>query len=132
MAKTKTVSDEVIVSALLQNGTIEKAAAAAGVSARTVYDRMREQEFKGLYSHAKADLLRSAVVNMNEKLAAAVDEIADIMQDKTVNPAVRLQAAQTLLNNAGKYNELLTAAEKTANRNSTPPDEMIAEMMSLY
>lgn len=125
MAKVRTVPDEKIVAALLQEGTIEKAAAAANVSPRSIYDRMREQEFKSLYSHAKADVLRAAVNNMNEKLSAAVNEIADIMQDKSVNPATRLQAAQTILNNAGKYNDLLTAAEKTANKDSTPPDELL-------
>lgn len=132
MARTKTVTDEQIISALLQTGTIEKAAAAAGVSTRTIYDRMREQEFKGLYAHAKAAILRAAVNSMNEKLSAAVDEIADIMQDKSVNPATRLQAAQTLLNNAGKYNDLLQAAEKAANKASMPPGEALADALSIF
>ena len=132
MAKTKTVSDEIIVSALLQNSTVEKAAEAAGVSPRTIYSRMREREFRGLYSQAKAEMLRSAVVKMNGKLSAAVDEIAEIMTDKGVNPSVRLQAAQTILNNAGKYNELLAAAERTANIDSEPVDERIIDLFSNF
>ena len=132
MAKTKSVPDEIIISALLQNGTIEKAAAAAGVSTRTIYDRMREQEFSGLYAHAKADMLRAAVQNMNDRLSLAIDVIAEIMQDNSANPATRLQACQTLLNVCGKYNELLNAAEKTANKASTPPDEELTNLLKLF
>ena len=132
MARAKTIPDEQIIAALLQHGTIEKAAAAVGISTRTIYDRMREQEFKGLYSHAKADVLRAAVNNMNAQLSVAINEIADIMQDKSVNPAIRLQAAQTILNNAGKYWDTLQAAEKTANKESTPPDEALANMLNLF
>lgn len=131
MAKTKAVTDEQIIAALLQHGTIEKAAAAVGISTRTVYDRMREREFKGLYAHAKADVLRAAVNNMTAQLSVAINEIADIMQDKSANPAIRLQAAQTILNNAGKYWDVLQAAEKTANKDSTPPDEALANMFDM-
>ena len=127
MSKSKAVPDERIIAALLQSGTVEQAAAAAGISPRTVYDRMRDDEFKSLYAHAKADVLRAAVFNLNGRLSSAVDAIADIMNDKTVNPATRLQAAQTLLNNAGKYSELLQTAEKAANRATTPAGERMFE-----
>lgn len=35
------------------------------------------------------------------------------MNDKEVTPAVRLQAAQTILNNAGKFAERLRSDEKS-------------------
>jgi len=47
-------------------------------------------------------------------LAAAIDAVADIMTDKEVNPATRLQAAQTIINNAGKFAERLTKDETAA------------------
>ena len=49
----KTVSDEVIISALMSNGTIKAAAAAVGVTERTIYDRMSSGDFKALYKSAK-------------------------------------------------------------------------------
>lgn len=43
---------------------------------------------------------------------AAIDAVAEIMTDKEVNAAVRLQAAQTIINNAGKFAERLTKDEQ--------------------
>lgn len=114
MARTKGVENEVIIAALLQNGTMKEAAAAAGVSPRTIYDRMKDNEFRSEYMTAKNDVMRKAVFSMNEKLAQAVDTIAEIMTNKDNNPAIRLQAAQTLMNNAGKYSSILQEKEYAA------------------
>lgn len=47
MSKTKTISDEAIIAALLDHGTIRAAAEAVGLSERTIYDRMSDGEFSG-------------------------------------------------------------------------------------
>lgn len=111
MAKTKSRTDEELIAALLQHGTIKAAAAAAGVAPRTFYDRMQEREFRILYEQAKTDLLRNAVTGINTRLAEALETVAAIMADKNNNPATRLQAAQTIINNAGKLAARLDAAE---------------------
>lgn len=111
MAKEKAISDEMIISALLTAGTIKQAAAAVGLSERTVYDRMNTGEFQALYKAAKADLIRSAVFSINSKLQEAIDTITEIMNDTETNAAVRLQAAQTILNNAGKFAARLQSNE---------------------
>ena len=107
----KKVSDETIIAALLNNGTLKAAAAAAGVSERTIYDRMNNGEFQALYKAAKADLIRAAVFSLNSKVQAAIDTVAAVMHDENNNAAVRLQAAQTILNNAGKFAQRLQADE---------------------
>ena len=108
----KTVSNEEIIAALLQHGTIKEAAAAAGTSPRTIYDRMKnDRDFRGEYAEAKNSIVRKAVFSINEKLGEAVEAVAEIMNDKDINPAVRLQAAQTILTNAAKFNERLTNGE---------------------
>lgn len=108
----KTVPNEVIVAALIQNKTVAEAAEAAGISTRTLYDRMKTSEFQGLYTAARTEIYRAAVMNLSEKMTAAVDTVAEIMQDEDVNPAVRLQAAQTILNNASKCADRLTVEEQ--------------------
>ena len=113
MAKTRTVSNEQIIAALLSNGTIKAAAAAVGLNERSIYDRMNEGEFIALYKAAKADLVRSAVVNLNNQIQAAIDTVVDVMNDKDNNCAVRLQAAQTILNNAGKFAQRLQGEEQS-------------------
>lgn len=110
------VPDEKLIAALLNHGTIKQAAAAAGVSERTMYDRMNSGDFKELYKAAKADLIRGAVFSLNGKLQEAIDTIAGIMADESTNAAIRLQAAQTILNTAGKFAERLQADEKDIER----------------
>lgn len=112
LARTKAISNEAIIAALLQHGTVREAAQAAGTTARTIYDRMQDREFTAEYSAAKNELLRKASISVNDKLAAAIDEVAAIMSDKNVNPAIRLQAAQTIINSAGKFSERLDRCEK--------------------
>ena len=111
MAREKAISDEQIIAALLDHGTIRAAAQAAGISERTLYDRMNRGEFQALYKSAKADLIRAAVLNINRQLQAAIDTVVEVMQDPENNAAVRLQAAQTILNNAGKFAQRLQVDE---------------------
>ena len=111
MAKTKAISDEQLVAALLQNGTIKGAAAAVGLSERALYDRMSAGQFQAVYKAAKADLIRAAVLNINRQLQAAIDTVVDVMTNEENNAAVRLQAAQTILNNAGKFAQRLQLDE---------------------
>lgn len=113
MGREKAVSDEQIISALLHNGTIKAAAAAAGISERALYDRMSKGDFQALYKAAKTDLVRGAVLNLNQQVQAAIDTVVEVMQDKENNAAVRLQAAQTILNNAGKFAQRLQVDENS-------------------
>lgn len=112
-ARDPAVSDEQIIAAILNNRTLKAAAAAAGISERALYDRMNDGEFQALYKAAKADLIRAAVFNLNSKLQEAIDTVAEIMTDQENNAAIRLQAAQTILNNAGKFAQRLAADESS-------------------
>ena len=116
MAKQKTVSDEIVVSALMCTATMKEAAELAGLSTRALYDRMSDGEFKGLYAAAKADLLRQTSKSLNNRLEAAIITIAGIMDDESNNAAVRLQAAQTILNNAAKFADRLQTIETEQSR----------------
>lgn len=97
------LSDEQLVSALIASGTIKAAAESLGISERTIYERMRDKDFKECYLAARSEIVRQAVQRFNDKLISAVDTIAAIMENEENNAAVRLQAAQTILNNAGKF-----------------------------
>lgn len=120
MAKNKAVSDEELIAALLQHGTIREAAAAAGTAPRTFYDRMKDTDFRALYTEAKNDVLRKAVFAINDRLSEAVDTVTAIMSDPNNNPAIRLQAAQTIINNAAKFSERLVKDEETSRTLADP------------
>ena len=49
----------------------------------------------------------------------AIDVAAEIMENKDNNPAIRLQAAQTILNNASKFNAWLQQGESHARSESS-------------
>ena len=108
------VSDEKIIAALLNSGTIKEAAAAVKLSERAIYDRMNTGEFKALYQEAKAEIVRAAVFSINSKMQQAIETIADVMNDTDNNPATRLQAAQTILNTACKFSKHLEDNEQRA------------------
>lgn len=113
MAKQKqtAVTDEEIIAALIASGTIAEAASKVGLSTRTIYDRMACKDFKALYHGAKTDIVRGAVFKINSKLTEAIETVSELMTDKEINPAIRLQAAQTIITNAAKFSERLQGEE---------------------
>ena len=111
MTQQKAISDEQVIAALLNSGTIREAAAAVGLSERALYDRMNSGEFQALYKAAKADIVRGAVFALNGNLQAAINTVAEIMNDTAANPATRLQAAQTIINGAAKFTQRLQDTE---------------------
>lgn len=118
---TKAVSDEEIIAALLQHGTVKAAAEAAGTSPRTIYDRMQDRTFRSAYSAAKDDIIRKAVFSINEKLSTAIEAVSEIMTDKEISPAIRLQAAQTIFNNAEKFAARLRSDETYSRQEGQDP-----------
>ena len=112
--KLPAVSDEQIIAATLQTGSTKDAAEALGITPKTIYTRRTTDAFKALWYAAKADILRGATLNLNRTVAKAVDTIAEIMNDQTANPAVRLQAAGMILKNASVLQRSLTGLEQQA------------------
>lgn len=120
MAKNNAISDEQIIAALLNRGTIRDAAAAVGLSERAIYDRMNNDDFQTLYKAARNDILRTAVFYLNKQLQAAIDTMTEIMTDQETSAATRLQAAQAILNHAGKYEQQLQKNEKDLAKHNDP------------
>ena len=118
----RTVSDEEIVSALLACSTVSEAAKKCGLATRTLYDRMKYKSFQLLYNGAKADVLRKAVFLITGKLTEAVEVVSEILSDTSVNPAIRLQAAQTIINSAVKLTDKLQSDEQW-NKNENSPNK---------
>lgn len=118
------ISDEEIIAALMGHASIQAAAASLGMSARAVYDRMGTRDFKAAYSAARGDVIRQAVSDLTGNLSAAVQTITDIMRDTAAAPAVRLQAAKMLMDNAGRFTDRLQAAETDTAKYAEPAFSM--------
>lgn len=118
----KNISNQAMINALIQFGTVREAAENLGCKARTIYNRMNnDPEFIEDFNAAKKDITRKAVASFNNKISLAIDEIFSIMTDKNVNAAIRLQAAQTILNNAGKFADRLEKADTSMQKDDETP-----------
>lgn len=115
------VSDEEIIAALLNSGSIAQAAELTGIAPRTIYDRMGTRDFRAAYSAAKSDLVRAAVLTMNRSLSAAVEVVTDIMNDDSNNAGTRLQAAKMIIENAAKFSDRLSEADNLTANLADPP-----------
>lgn len=114
------ITNEEIIAALLQHSTVTDAAQAIGISTRTIYDRMQNGEFRAQYREARAEIVREAVDKTNSKLSAAIDTITEIMLDKETPIRFRLQAAQIVIDRAGKLSERLERIDQLCAEDRNP------------
>ena len=72
-------NDDRIILALLSAPTVREAAAAAGVSERTVYARLKERAFNQKLAEARREMWRGHAVALQAKLGGAIETIAEII-----------------------------------------------------
>jgi hypothetical protein len=123
-----TITNEQIVSALAQHGTVGKAAQALGMPTRTLYDRMRKPSFRVLYEGARLELIQSALNHVQGKVSDALNTVSEIMADKEAPHSVRLQAAQCVIQTAMKFADRLTLTEQ---RVLTQQDSVVFEDLGI-
>jgi transposase-like protein len=111
------------VRALLVKPTIEQAAKDAQVSETSLYRWMRQPEFHRALTEAESDALDNAsrrLVNLTEH---AISVITATMDDRNMHPALRLRAAQIVLENMLRLREMrsleqrISALEQASERN---------------
>ncbi len=85
------------VLALLQEPTIAKAAASAGVSNRSVVRWLTQDDFSRAYRKARREAFSQAIGLTQHYAPLAVNTLATIMADKTAPSHARVTAASTLL-----------------------------------
>ena len=106
-----------VMAALLDdnNPTLTAAAAAAGVSRRTVYDCLSDDDFAKAYQHQREmEAVRRADM-LADKRQEAIWKIVGIMNDTTQPGAVRLKAASLLLSEANAAEAHVDAITKSLN-----------------
>lgn len=108
----KTITNESIITSLLTSSTIEEASKKLGIEARTIYKRMKTDDFQRLYNDAKSGLLKETTADLQAKTGEAVQVIASVMNDASVNPNTRIYGATAILQYATKYTELLNILER--------------------
>ena len=96
-------NDEQLIAALVSAGTVRKAAAAAGVSASTIRNRLKDADFRAAYDAIRGELLQDATASMLSRLENATETLSDVMTDAESPANVRISAADSLLRHCLRY-----------------------------
>ena len=119
MSKNRTaVSDEAIISAILARGSIRRAALSLSVSPRMIYSRWGSPAFQVAFRAAQTAILQQTVNRLSESSLEAVETVKAIMSNTETNPAIRLSAARTILDNLGRLSSVLIEQGQTIGETS--------------
>lgn len=94
------------VLALLQEPTIEKAAARCGISEVTLWRWQQRKDFQELYQAARLRITDAAIAQIQQASVEAVEVLRDVMKKAYKNPAARVSAAKIILEIAFNATEL--------------------------
>lgn len=121
----KRISNEIIIIALLEQGSIRAAASALGIGEATIYKRMKNETFMQQYKEAKAECIKAATTRLQRISLLAANTLESIMNDEEVTPQVRLNAANAALSHVVKMTEIaefvddIEELERISDENST-------------
>lgn len=107
MAKTQTIPDETIISALLTCPTLDAAAQQCGLSVRQLYERRQAPEFVQKLRKAQSEALGDTARFLQHATGSAAATLLEIAESKVRPAQVRISAARTILEQATKYCEIV-------------------------
>lgn len=110
------MTDEKMIKALAVCGSVSATAVRLGVAESTIYRRLQDNDFRAKLETVKGDVLREFKASYLESAERARAAIESMMDNDKINPAIRLQACQTIINTAVKFVELSERAEDRALR----------------
>ena len=105
MSRTKVISDEAVIAALLSTPTLDAAAQQCGLSVRQLYERRQNPDFIRKLREAQGDALEGAVRYLQHSTATAASTLVEICQSGQEQN--RLTAARALLDQAAKLTEVV-------------------------
>lgn len=105
-------SKERALQALLTQPTRKAAAAAAGISDRTLRGYFQDDEFIAEYRAAFSDLLDNATRQAQQSINPALSTLTEICQDSEAGPTVRVSAARALLEYGLRFTEMIDIATR--------------------
>ena len=106
------IENEVVIAALLNEPTVQKAAEKCKLSERQIFERMKQPSFRQEYNRAKRQILESATNALQARLTAATETTIEIMQNKENSPQTRLNAANLIFNQCQKLTETIDILDR--------------------
>jgi hypothetical protein len=103
------------IAALLSERDVKAAALAANVGARTLYRWLDDPLFRLALSYAEGEAIDAATRRLLAMNDPAISVLNWVLADKANPPAVRLRAAQTVVDYFLKLRELRSIEERLSN-----------------
>lgn len=91
--------------ALLTNPTKEKAAAAAGITSKTLRSYLADPAFQAEYKKAFSGLVEDAARQAQQAITPALSTLRDIVEDGGKSAQARISAARSILEYSMKLTE---------------------------
>lgn len=98
-------NDELIIAALISTTSVKDAASKAGVSIKSIYNRLKDDEFRKAYRDARSQLIAKATYALQASTLSAIEVLNEIKDDVNNAPQVRVNAATAVLSNNIKLTE---------------------------
>lgn len=111
MRKNETLSDDIIIAAILSTGSAAGAASMLNIDKGLILDRLNEQGFVLRLRQAQRDVLRSVENGLANSMLNAVNALNGILTDKESSAGCKLGAAQSVLKYAIAVQETVQAGE---------------------
>ena len=102
------------IAALLEEPTMKKAAAAAGVNEATLWRWLQTPAFRRAYAEARRKVVQQGMARIQRYTSEAASVLYQIMNDVDKPPYTRVAAANSIIDNAGKATELDDYHERIA------------------
>ncbi len=96
--------------ALIETSSIREAAKNSGVCEATIYNYLRDSEFKTAYRAARRQTVESAIAQMQNAASEAVERLKELQYCE--NPAVAARCAQIIFENSVKGMETIDILER--------------------
>lgn len=100
-----TPNKEKLLAALLTSRTKKEAAAAAGISDRTMRSYFEDKEFCQRYREAFAGVVQDATRRAQQLLEPALSTLQTVMEDEEIPAQARITAAKSIIDYSLKLNE---------------------------
>lgn len=101
------VNDEKMITALLSNPTVTDAAKSLGITPQTIYNKLRDVDFRNRYAAARQQVLTEDCYKLQSYLSEAIDQIYSVATDELGTATqIRLNACDMLLRHCYRLTEL--------------------------
>ena len=105
-ASKKVRQQEQLILAMLQQPSLEKAAAAMGISTATAWRISKTPEFQKEYRRARRETFSQSVARLQQASGAAVSTLLKVMVDANTPASTKVRAADSVLNHSAKAIEI--------------------------